>query len=71
MPYEIVHHQRNPITHLAPDSLKKIHPLAKAPVIVDPDIILCESGAIMEYILNQATSTQCRPAQNRANIITI
>ncbi len=64
MPYEIVHHQRDPITHLAPDSLKKIHPLTKAPIIVDAETTLCESGAIMEYILNQATVTQCRPAQD-------
>lgn len=72
MPYEIVHHQRDPITSLAPESLKKIHPLSKAPIIVDTKIVdeatdkitLCESGAIMEYILNQATAEQLRPAQD-------
>jgi len=71
MPYEIVHHQRDPITSLAPESLKKVHPLSKAPIIVDTKVVdaeitLCESGAIMEYILNQATATatQCRPAQD-------
>ncbi|MFT5705946.1 MAG: glutathione S-transferase [Oceanospirillaceae bacterium] len=61
--YEIVHHQRDPATHLAPSSLKAIHPLAKAPVIVDGDITLCESGAIMEYILNTySNDKRLRPA---------
>jgi len=69
IPYEIVHHQRDPVTHLAPASLKKIHPLSKAPIIVDTkdvdaETTLCESGAIMEYILNQATAAQCRPTQD-------
>jgi glutathione S-transferase len=62
MPYNIVEHQRDPITNLAPESLKLIHPLAKAPIIVDGEVTLCESGAVMEYILNHATSTNLRPS---------
>ena len=61
MPYNIVEHQRDPMTNLSPESLKLIHPLAKAPVIVDGDVTLCESGAIMEYILNQVPSNTLRP----------
>ena len=61
MPYSIVDHQRDPISNLAPESLRLIHPLAKAPIIVDGDITLCESGVIMEYILNQSTSGLLRP----------
>ena len=61
MPYNIVEHQRDPITNLSPKSLQLIHPLAKAPVIVDGDVTLCESGAVMEYILNQAPSNTLRP----------
>jgi len=64
MPFELVKHQRDPVTHLAPDSLKLIHPLAKAPVIVDGEVTLCESGAVLEYILNQAPDNHLRPAQN-------
>lgn len=63
-PYEIVNHQRDAKTHLAPASLKAIHPLGKAPVITDGDITLCESGAIMEYILNQDEHNRLRPAFN-------
>ena len=61
MPYNIVNHERDSQTGLAPESLKKIHPLAKAPIIVDNDVTLCESGAIMGYILNQASNDTLRP----------
>ena len=57
MPYQKVDHQRDAQTHLAPESLKAVHPLSKAPVIVDSindsEIILCESSTIMEYILDK------------------
>ncbi len=65
MPYTLVNHQRDPVSNLAPESLKLIHPLAKAPIIVDDNITLCESGAVMEYILNQSSSTlKLRPELN-------
>lgn len=64
IPYKLVKHQRDAATNLAPASLKLIHPLAKAPVIVDGDLILCESGAVIEYILNQDPTEQLRPAQD-------
>jgi len=62
--YKLVNHQRDAQTHLAPDSLKRVHPLAKAPVIVDGDITLCESGAVIEYILNTYAQKRLRPAIN-------
>ena len=49
--YEIVPYQRDPTTRLAPDSLKAIHPLGKAPVISDGDRVIAESGAIIEYLV--------------------
>lgn len=67
MPYNIVEHQRDPITQLAPESLRLIHPLAKAPIIVDDENTLCESGAVMEYILNQATPDTLRPTINSSD----
>jgi len=66
MPYTLVNHQRDANSRLAPQSLKLIHPLGKAPIIEDGEITLCESGAIMEYILNQSTDTELRPANNSA-----
>ena len=47
--YDIVKYQRDPKTMLAPPELRKIHPLGKSPVVVDGDIVLAESGAILEY----------------------
>ncbi len=61
MPYELVLHQRDKNTHLAPASLKAVHPLSKAPVIVEGNITLCESGAITEYILDQDKKNVLRP----------
>jgi glutathione S-transferase len=48
--YEIKHYQRDRETMLAPQSLKEIHPLGKSPVISDGDIVVAESGAIIEYL---------------------
>lgn len=52
-PYELVRYQRNPSTHLAPDALKRIHPLGKSPVIEIDGQVLAESGAIVEYLIRR------------------
>lgn len=49
LPYQIVRYQREK-TMLAPDSLKKIHPLGKSPVLDDDGTVIAESGAILEYL---------------------
>ncbi|NVK38743.1 MAG: glutathione S-transferase [Gammaproteobacteria bacterium] len=53
--YKIEFYQRDPITILAPQSLKDVHPLGKSPVISDDQtgITLAESGAIIEYLIAQ------------------
>ena len=38
---------------LAPAELKSVHPLGHAPVIRDGDVVLAESGAILEYIIHR------------------
>ncbi|MGE3928441.1 MAG: glutathione S-transferase [Lautropia sp.] len=48
--YRIERYQRDPRTMLAPPELRRVHPLGKSPVIVDGDITLAESGAILEYL---------------------
>jgi len=75
MPYQRIDHQRDAQTHLAPPSLKAVHPLSKAPVIVDvssdgssnSEMTLCESSTIMEYILDKdrlasGSESRLRPA---------
>ena len=50
LPYEIRLYKRNPVTKLAPPELKKVHPLGKSPVITDGELVIAESGAILEYL---------------------
>src|SRR5690554_375590 len=50
VPYEIQHYERDPETMLAPDSLRKVHPLGKSPVITDGDLVVAESGVIIDYL---------------------
>ena len=59
--HDIVKHERDAATRLAPESLKAVHPLGKAPILVDGETTLCESGAIMEYLLDQAPESTLRP----------
>ena len=49
LPYRIRFHQRTP-GFRAPDSLKAVHPLGKAPVMVDGDVTLAESAVILTYL---------------------
>ena len=50
--YELERFQREP-NGAAPDALRDIHPLGKAPVIRDGDLVLAESGAIVDYIVHR------------------
>lgn len=51
--YAIVRYPRDPKTMRAPPELRQIHPLGKAPVVVDGDNTLAESGAIIEYLVDR------------------
>ncbi|NVN86512.1 MAG: glutathione S-transferase [Rhodopseudomonas sp.] len=60
-PYELKRYERNATTRLAPPELKEVHPLGKSPVIVDGDITLAESGAIVDYIIRRYGKGALRP----------
>lgn len=51
--YEIRFYQRDPKTMLAPASLLAVHPLGKSPVITDGELVVAESGNIIEYLLER------------------
>jgi glutathione S-transferase len=51
--YQVISYDRDPVTRLAPPELKAIHPLGKAPVLRDHGMVLVESGAIIEYLIQQ------------------
>jgi glutathione S-transferase len=51
--YEIQRYWRDPKTMLAPPELRKVHPLGKSPVITDGRLTLAESGAILQYLVDE------------------
>jgi glutathione S-transferase len=51
IPYELKCYARDPVTMLAPADYKALHPIGAAPVIIDGDLALAESGAVVEYII--------------------
>jgi glutathione S-transferase len=53
VPYELKLYRRDPKTKLAPPELKRVHPLGKSPVITDGDLVIAESGAILEYLFDR------------------
>ena len=53
LPYELKVYRRHPVTRLAPPELKRIHPLGKSPVITDGDLVVAESAAILEYLVER------------------
>lgn len=65
--YEIVSHQRDATTHLAPDSLKAVHPLGKSPVIEMDGQLYAESGAITELLIERFAPERLRPATNSSD----
>jgi glutathione S-transferase len=54
MPYEIKLYERDSVTRLAPPALRAIHPLGKSPVLVDGDVTVAETGAIVEYLVEKS-----------------
>lgn len=51
IPYQMIRYERDPVTRMAPPEYKALHPFGTAPVITDGDLVLGESGAIIEYII--------------------
>ncbi len=62
--YDIKRYERDPETMLAPDSLHKVHPLGKSPVITDGNLTLAESGAIVEYLVDRYDTDRLAPTPN-------
>jgi glutathione S-transferase len=60
--YEVKRYERNRKTMLAPPELREVHPLGKSPVVVDGDITLAESGAVLEYLVDKYGAGRLKPA---------
>lgn len=48
IPYVLKRYDRDPITRIGPPAYRALHPLGTAPIITDGDVVLPESGAIMD-----------------------
>ena len=53
VPHEIVHHTRNTETNLAPPELLAIHPMGKSPLLEHDGVVIAETGAIAEYLVEK------------------
>jgi len=54
LPYELRRYARHPKTMLAPPELARVHPLGKSPLIEHEGLVLAETGAIVEYLVELA-----------------
>lgn len=61
IPYELKCYTRDARTMLAPAEYKALHPIGSAPVITDGDLVLAESGAIVDYIAIKYGHGRLRP----------
>ena len=51
--YHLVRYDRDPVTRLAPAEYRALHPIGTAPVIADGDLVLGESAAIVDYLIQR------------------
>lgn len=68
--YDLVLHARDPQTMLAPPELVALHPVGTAPIIADGDLVLAETGAIMDYIAARLGKGRLRPGPDDADFAT-
>jgi glutathione S-transferase len=59
--YELKHYERDRRTMMAPASLRAVHPLGKSPVISDGNLVVAESGAIIEYLIDRHGQGRLKP----------
>jgi glutathione S-transferase len=67
IPYQLRRYDRDATTRMAPVDYKELHPMGIAPVITDGDMVLAESGAIMEYIIGRYGQGRLAVGPEQAN----
>ena len=60
VPYEVQRFARDP-SGRAPQAYRALHPIGKSPLIRDGDLVLAESGAIVEYLLERHGDGRLQP----------
>jgi glutathione S-transferase len=64
IPYDLKRYTRDAVTMLAPPEYKALHPIGAAPVITDGNLVLAESGAIVDYIMARYGKGRLTPGTN-------
>jgi len=64
--YDLVRYERTP-GFRAPEALKEVHPLGKAPVLQDDDLTLAESATILAYLADRYGDGRFAPAPGTAD----
>jgi len=65
VPYEMILHRREP-NGRSPESLRAVHPAAKAPTIEDQGVAMIESTGVLLYILEAYGEGRLRPPPGTA-----
>jgi glutathione S-transferase len=64
--YVVKRYERDSKTMLAPPELRAVHPLGKSPIIEDQGLIVAETGAIVEYLVEKADGRLGPPSHREA-----
>ncbi|WP_310621683.1 glutathione S-transferase family protein [Flexibacterium corallicola] len=67
--YDLKKYKRDETTSLAPQEYKHLHSVGTAPIITEGDLVLPETNAIVDYILDKYPNKTLRPeagTENRA-----
>jgi glutathione S-transferase len=67
IPYKLEKYDRDPVSRLAPPRYKALHPFGTAPVITDGDLVLGESGAIIQYLIHKYGGGRLAVAPDKPN----
>lgn len=62
LPHRIEAYARDAATGEAPESLRRVHPLGRSPVIEHEGRVVAETGAILEYLADLVPDAGWRPA---------
>ncbi len=65
--YEMKVYARDPVTIRAPESLRKLHPLGKAPLLEVDGEVFAESGAILEHCVDELAPGTLRPERGTSD----
>jgi glutathione S-transferase len=67
--YRVQRYARDPDTLYAPPELRAVHPLGKSPVITEGHLVVAESGAIIEYLVDRHGAGRLKPAPGSAEAL--